>query len=102
MLGWWLVAVKSLCEVFKTSLSHPRAALIVDDTRQVWRGEDRNRVHTVLKFDPYHNPEAEVQPLPQDCRTCFWSHAKVYLWQQTSIFAFFGALMSSFGHGATG
>ncbi|XP_076912318.1 RNA polymerase II C-terminal domain phosphatase-like 2 [Bidens hawaiensis] len=53
-------AHKSLLNVFKDRICHPRMAMVIDDRLKVWEEKDQPRVHVVPAFTPYYAPRAET------------------------------------------
>lgn len=51
---------KSLLNVFKDGICHPKMAMVIDDRLKVWEDKDQLRVHVVPPFIPYCAPQAEV------------------------------------------
>ncbi|KAH9621799.1 hypothetical protein KSS87_017802 [Heliosperma pusillum] len=51
---------KSLFNVFRNGICHPKMALVIDDRLKVWDEKDQPRVHVVPAFAPYYAPQAEA------------------------------------------
>lgn len=51
---------KSLLNVFRNRICHPKMAMVIDNRLKVWEDKDQPRVHVVPAFTPYYAPQAEV------------------------------------------
>ncbi|KAI4364152.1 hypothetical protein MLD38_020282 [Melastoma candidum] len=51
---------KSLLNVFRDGICHPKMAMVIDDRSKVWEDRDQPRVHVVPPFSPYSAPQAET------------------------------------------
>ncbi|KAJ4835042.1 RNA polymerase II C-terminal domain phosphatase-like 2 [Turnera subulata] len=51
---------KSLLNVFRDGICHPKMAMVIDDRSKVWEDKDQPRVHVVPAFTPYYAPQAET------------------------------------------
>ncbi|XP_059462490.1 RNA polymerase II C-terminal domain phosphatase-like 2 isoform X2 [Corylus avellana] len=51
---------KSLLNVFRDGMCHPKMAMVIDDRSKVWEDKDQPRVHVVPAFTPYFAPQAET------------------------------------------
>lgn len=51
---------KSLLNVFRDGMCHPKMAMVIDDRSKVWEDKDQPRVHVVPAFTPYYAPQAET------------------------------------------
>ncbi|KAK7294682.1 hypothetical protein RJT34_17572 [Clitoria ternatea] len=51
---------KSLLNVFRDGMCHPKMAMVIDDRSKVWEEKDQPRVHVVPAFTPYYAPQAEM------------------------------------------
>ncbi|KAF8397309.1 hypothetical protein HHK36_016222 [Tetracentron sinense] len=51
---------KSLLNVFRDGIFHPKMAMVIDDRLKVWEDKDQPRVHVVPAFTPYYAPQAET------------------------------------------
>ncbi|XP_059427943.1 RNA polymerase II C-terminal domain phosphatase-like 2 [Corylus avellana] len=51
---------KSLLNVFRDGMCHPKMAMVIDDRSMVWEDKDQPRVHVVPAFTPYYAPQAEA------------------------------------------
>uniref|UniRef100_A0A7N0T349 protein-serine/threonine phosphatase n=1 Tax=Kalanchoe fedtschenkoi TaxID=63787 RepID=A0A7N0T349_KALFE len=51
---------KSLLNVFRDGICHPKMAMVIDDRLKVWEDKDQPRVHVVPPFIPYCAPQAET------------------------------------------
>lgn len=61
-------AKKSLLNVFKGGICHPKMAMVIDDRVKVWEDKDQPRVHVVPAYLPYYAPQAETAlPVPILC-----------------------------------
>ncbi|KAF2580286.1 hypothetical protein F2Q68_00000037 [Brassica cretica] len=61
-------AKKSLLNVFKGGICHPKMAMVIDDRVKVWEDKDQPRVHVVPAYLPYYAPQAEASlPVPILC-----------------------------------
>lgn len=59
---------KSLLNVFRSGICHPKIAMVIDDRLKVWEDRDQSRVHVVPAFAPYYAPlEEKGQPVPILC-----------------------------------
>lgn len=59
---------KSLLNVFRSGICHPKIAMVIDDRLKVWEDKDQSRVHVVPAFAPYYAPlEEKGQPVPILC-----------------------------------
>ncbi|GLT89443.1 hypothetical protein SLE2022_074230 [Rubroshorea leprosula] len=51
---------KSLLNVFRDGICHPKMAMVIDDRLKVWEDKDQPQVHVVPPFSPYFAPQAET------------------------------------------